>query len=85
MAESIKKQVKIPVIGVGVIRTPSVAEEILEKKRSISWPSEGRFWRIPTGLKRPEREGIRTSTGVFAAILDVSEGEYLGICIFGAR
>jgi len=33
LAEAIKNEVDIPVIGVGVIRTPEVAEEILEKER----------------------------------------------------
>jgi 2,4-dienoyl-CoA reductase-like NADH-dependent reductase (Old Yellow Enzyme family)/thioredoxin reductase len=34
LAEEIKKRVKIPVIGVGVIRTPSVAEKILKEGRA---------------------------------------------------
>ena len=34
LAEEIKKVVKIPVIGVGVIRTPAVAEKILRENRA---------------------------------------------------
>lgn len=33
LAEEIKKVVKIPVIGVGVIRTPAIAEKILKEER----------------------------------------------------
>jgi 2,4-dienoyl-CoA reductase-like NADH-dependent reductase (Old Yellow Enzyme family)/thioredoxin reductase len=63
LAEEIKKVVKIPVIGVGVIRTPAVAEKILKEGRADflalgrtlladpHWPNKARDGRIDEIIK----------------------------------
>jgi NADPH-dependent 2,4-dienoyl-CoA reductase/sulfur reductase-like enzyme len=56
LAESIKKVVKIPVIGVGVIRTPEFAEEIL-KDKNVDFVALGRALLADPYWPQKAREG----------------------------
>jgi 2,4-dienoyl-CoA reductase-like NADH-dependent reductase (Old Yellow Enzyme family)/thioredoxin reductase len=70
LAESIKKVVSIPVIGVGVIRSPDVAEEILEKKK-VDFVALGRamladpYWpqKVREGREKDINRCISCNTG----------------------
>jgi len=70
LAESIKNVVHIPVIGVGVIRSPGVAEEVLEKEK-VDFVSLGRalladpYWpqKAKEGRDRDINRCISCNTG----------------------